>query len=321
MGKLFWIGSGVGLLAAIGLWIVVTWPIQKDVAKLKGQLAKKRDELTSWATPGPGKKQKFDDIVNQSFIDVEKAYKRELDATTGQLLKQMRERNMSFGDEVWKDSPGGAPPMNDVASFREWLTDRYIERDAKLRAKDVVVPDDAIALGNVSNWVDVVEADLPLILRNYRISCEVFSALADASAEVVYDAKVTQKGKMESFKGTEKRRVVGIDGLRFEDESAGSGRRGRSAPVRQKSSLLRNYEFTVSFSAHHGPAIDFIRRLEGSKAGIFIVRTVRLSRNDHIKSLAGDEEESPYGNRIKFEAPAVVNVTASLVEFVDRKGG
>ncbi|MHC5056002.1 MAG: hypothetical protein ACYTKD_14940 [Planctomycetota bacterium] len=317
MGKLFWIGSGVGLLAAVGLWGGMTYQIGLEVEGLHDDVGKRRQQLHDWAT------KKFGDIKNQIFIDVENAYKQDLEATETELLKQMRAGNMSIDPKVWEEPP----PMHEVAGFREWLTRKYNERNSKLREADVIVPDDPVGLGEVPNWDDVRKENLPRILREYRVSCEVFKALAEALAKVRYRARVKNKdGKLEVHESEkdDDKKVVEIETLRFEEEKvvhAGPIKpKPGAAPARP--ALFREHEFAVKFNAHHGVAIDFIRRLESSKAGVFIVRTVEVGRIDRLDLKRRKPDEggpSPYDNEIKIEAPAVVEVTASLLEFTEQE--
>jgi len=322
MGKLFWIGSGVGFLAAIGLWGGMTRSIQGKVKGLHDDLTTKRGELTEWSTSGPGDKQKFDKIVNQRFIDVERAYKKELSEMTGVLLKQMRARNMSIDPAIWESAP---PPMNEPSQFRQWLTTKYDDRNSAMMQKGVVVPDDSISLGDVPDWDDVQKKDLPTILLYYRISCEVFTALAEASANVRYVAKVKdEEGEMQSYDHEAVKKIISLESLRFEDQVGRSGRSGRPRRPRpgaagKKSSLFKEYTFIVKFDAHLGAALDFIRRLEGSKTGIFVIRTVDIIRIDRLPE--SQDGENAYVNKIKAEAPVTVEMTASLIEFVGDKGG
>ncbi|MHC4248781.1 MAG: hypothetical protein ACYS9X_06595 [Planctomycetota bacterium] len=320
MGKLFWIGCGVGLLAAVGLWVGMTMSIRGEVVGLHKDVDMRRNELRNWAT------KKFGEIKNQSFIDVEKAYQQDLEATKTELLEQMRAGNMSIDPTVW-DPPA---PMHEVSRFRTWLTTKYNERNSKLREADVIVPDDPVGLGEVPNWDDVRKEDLPRILREYRISCEVFTALAEATAKVRYRAKVAEakgdKLQMELHENEEdqEKKVVEIETLRFEEEGKPGPRpvRPRPGAAAAKPRLFIEHEFAAKFNAHHGVAIDFIRRLESSEAGVFIVRTVEVGRIDRpdLKRRGSDEEdeENPYKNRLRNEAPAVVEVTASLLEFTEQ---
>jgi len=320
MGKLFWIGSGVGLVAAVGLWGAVTRGIGEDVADLHKSVGARRDELHQWATPGLGKTQRFDDIVNQSFINAENAYKGGLTAATAKLHEQMRARNMSIAPTVWTPPP----PMHEVSNFRRWLAEEYAARNAKLGAAGVAMPKELVSLGEVADWDNVEKDDLPRILRQYRVSCEVFDALAKASAKVHYYAKVKDdKGTMVPHESKEHqtRKVVEIENLSFEDKGV-SGRPGgrRAKPVAAKGKF-KEHKFTVRFNAHHGAALDFVRRLEESKVGLFVIRTVEFGRVDRLTVQGPDEEATPYDNKIYHEAPAVVEVAASLIEFFERKGG
>jgi len=317
MGKLFWIGSGVGLLAAIGLWVGMTMSIQAEVKGLHGELTTKRGELTKWSTPAPDGK--FDGIVNQSFIDAVRAYKKELSEMTGVLLKQMRARNMSIDPAIWDP----APPMKEPSRFRQWLTTKYNERNAKLLDKGVAIPDDSISLGDVPDWDSVAREDLPAILRFYRMSCEVFDALAEASAKVRYVAKVPDKnGKMQPYDSEEEKRIISLANLSFENQVGGHARAGRrgARAASGGSSLFKEYAFTLKFDAHLGAALDFIRRLEGSKAGIFVVRSVDIVRIDRLPP-SEEGKKNPYENEIRAEAPVTVEMMASLIEFVGKEGG
>jgi len=316
MGKLFWIGSGVGLLAAVGLWGGMTMSLQTKVKGLHSDLGTKRGELTQWSTSGPGGK--FDDIVNQRFIDVARAYKKELAEMTGVLLKQMRARNMSIDPAIWEND---APPMNEPSQFRQWLTRKYNDRNSVLTKKGVVVPDDSIRLGDVPNWDDVRKEDLPGILRSYRISCEVFTALTETSVTVHYVATVNEEGEMRPYDSESEGKIISLDSLRFDDQAGGSTRVRRRRPrgAGKKTSLFKEYTFRMKFDGHLGAALDFIRRLEGSKAGIFVLRTVDIVRVDRV-SESGDGE-NPYANKTEVEAPVTVEMTASLIEFVGKEGG
>ena len=156
----------------------------------------------------------FQCFVNQSFIDVERAYKKELSDMTVVLLDQMRARNMSIAPAIWESAP---PPMHEVSLFRTWLAGKYKERDSLLM-KEVVVPEDPINLGDVPNWDDVRKEDLPGILRCYRMSCEVFTALAQASANVRYVAKVKdEKGEIQAYDSEAEMNIISIESLRFDE--------------------------------------------------------------------------------------------------------
>ncbi len=325
MGKLFWIGSGVGLLAAVGLWGAVTSGISGDVDSLYKKVDARRSELYQWATPGPGPKQRFDDIKNMSHINVEKTYQKGLQDTTAKLHGQMHARNLSLDPKVWEDNP---PPMQEVSRFRQWLTVEYNKRNGKLSRAGIALPDETTGLGEVDDWDNVVKEDLPRILRDYRVSCEVFDALAGASAKVHYKAKMmNQSGVMEVHESKElqTKKVIEVGSLRFE----GTGTGGRPRPPRRKpgkkkksTSQFEEHKFTVRFNAHHGVALDFIRRLEESKEGLFVVQTVDVGRVDRLDiGRRSDDGPDPYGNEILLEAPAVVEVTGSLIEFPERKGG
>jgi len=316
MGKLFWIGSGVGLLAAVGLWGGMTMSLQTEVKGLHDELAKERGELTKWSTSGPGGK--FDGIVNQTFIDVARAYKKELSEMEGVLLKQMRARNMSLAPAIWENDP---PPMNVPSQFRQWLTRKYNDRNSDLMKKGVVVPGNSISLGDVPDWDSVRKEDLPGILRSYRISCEVFTALAEASVALHYVADVHEEGEIKHYDSESEGRIISLDSLRFDDQAGGPkrGRRRRPRGASEKASLFKEYTFGMKFDGHLGAALDFIRRLEGSKAGIFVVRTVDIVRADRV-SESGDGE-NPYANKTEVEAPVTVEMTASLIEFVGKEGG
>ena len=149
MGKLFWIGSGVGLLAAVGLWGAVTSGISGDVDSLYKKVDARRSELYQWATPGPGPKQRFDDIKNMSHINVEKTYQKGLQDTTAKLHGQMHARNLSLDPKVWEDNP---PPMHEVSLFRAWLTEEYNKRNGKLSRAGIALPAETTGLGEVDDW-------------------------------------------------------------------------------------------------------------------------------------------------------------------------
>ncbi len=224
----------------------------------------------------------------------------------------MRARNMSIKPEVWVPPP----PMNEVAGFREWLTLQYSERNRNLRKAGVVVPDNPADLGEILNWDNVELEELPRILRQYRVSCEVFRALKEATRMVRYRAKVKiTQSSAEIKEGEEEKKVLEIESLYFEEGgSAGGGRPGRpraGAAAEKKHALFKEHVFTVKFIAHYGPALDFVRKLEASEVGIFVVRTAELCRIERL------DVEGAFANAILAEAPVAAEVTASLVEFTE----
>ncbi len=88
------------------------------------------------------------------------------------------------------------------------------------------------------------------------------------------------------------------------------------AAVEVRRALFKEYTFTVTFSAHYGPALDFVRRLEESEAGVFVIRTAEVRRIERL-----DTKPEAFANAIRNEAPVTVEVTASLLEFAGQEGG
>ena len=315
MGRLFWIVCGVLLIGAIGLWGGGTLNVRGEVVKLRSDVEKNTLELHR--KQGLARKGK---LVNPTDIEEQKRFGVKLGEEEKALLGLMREQDMDLSDEAFKPK---SPPRDSTAYFREWLTAKYEERNRILNERGIIFPQkDPDEVGDVVRWEEVRKEHIPAILRRYVISVEVFRALAEAKGDVKYmKEEKTKGGDKKLVESVKEARMVELASLRFIARVASGRRRGPGgrAPAAEAKALVRKHSFAVSFIAHYSVTLDFIRRLEKSNKGLFIVRSVRMQRlKDAGRSrrvASGMQPGQRYANTREHEAPVEVALRVELMEF------
>jgi len=300
MGKAFWAACVLGVAAAIGVWgygaFSVRAQVNVEANKVKGQ----QRELRNWAS-------KKDEIVNKRFIDAASRRKEALAEEEKALIDLMRSREVKIDAAAF----GGKEPPRDLAEFREWMRRQYEERDKILVAAGIAFPEDRGMRGDVDRWDEIRVADFPGVLRDFVASREIYKALAEAKAKVRYTIRHTEKGVTRTETAEEERKVDALRSLRFGAEAVRDKESGPALPAGVPCS---ERPVSLVFLAHYNVALDVMRRLEASEKCLFVVRSVRISRE-------ADYEKIPEALRERFldtvvhEPPAVVELGLALVEF------
>lgn len=308
MGKVFWIACGIVLAGAIGLYAWTESVPRDEVRDLGQQVKARKKKLHGLA----GKKLK--EIKNPHFINEITECKEKLAGQEKLLKDLMRARDMDLSDEAF----GGPVPRTSVAGFRLWLMDKYSKRNALLREKKIIFPDDGSKVDDVVDWETIGTDEIPRVLREYVISEEVFRALADAEAKVTYRYPEGKTEKLAETVVIEK--VVELE--RLDLGVVRSGGRRRAAPSSEEArDRFTERSFALDFAAHFNVVLDVMRRLEGSKRALFVVREISIKRHEKARFVDVMEEMrksvEPYLNTMTREAPVRVALQVGLLDYPD----
>ncbi len=313
MGKLFWIGNVVVLVAAVALWGVGTLGARDEAEGRRKKVDSQQMEIERvYKTRGH--------MPNKLFIKAAQVEKQLLRDEKETIKVVMHSRDLNVLDKEFDWSPSKPPPLGgSLADIRQWLEKEYDKKNSLLADAEIIFPagtDEAEMRGEIENWEKDLSAEtIESSLRELVVMVELAKALASASVEVKYVVwnKDTKKDEI-------KVEPHGVDQMKqvWFGQQKRRRRRREEAEV-QKDKPHVEHSFTVVLIAHYNVLPDVMRRVESSKKVLFVTRSVRVKPAQQIT------EGRLYGapgavvphlrNKDAHEAPVEAEISFGFFEF------
>lgn len=297
----------VVFVLAIGGYFVLVSPIDQEIKKQQKALDAKRKDLKNLAGPA------FKTIANQACIDAKQKYKEALAAEEANLLEAMKEFDIDLNN--W---PDGAPPLDDMAEFRVWMTNEYSRRNERLRASGTLFEvKDPEVFGDISEWGDVTDEDVLHRLRELIVSNVVVGAIVAAPLELTYTYK-DPEGQVLTNKVLEK--IVQLSQIEYLEKD----KRGVHKVARSNSSATKaeaeiktfdEHMFKVRLTGHFNIVARFVRLIEESKRGLFLTKSVSISRLESEGGYDTYDDGSDLIGRMQANNPEDEGVVSAEIVF------